>query len=260
MFDHLYRNKVKMRNYGEGFEFSEVFEDENEDKTGAREVINMPLPKCLWENTSRDFPIFNLNIPDMYRAEWFQKEVTQKYLSGKESFPSFINICICCDHGTDPHPKQGYPYRASYMADNDWALGKIVEFLSHTPQWKNMAIFVTEDDSGGEEDHIDAQRSVQLIISPYVKHGTVSHRHTTITSMHRTLYEIFGLPPLNLFDALSNDFSDCFTSTPDYTPYASESADVRLFNWAKVRNPKDPDFKLARKLPRIKMDDYDDDK
>lgn len=259
MWDQLARNHIKFRNYGEGFEFANAVEDEHEEKTGVREVINMPMPKVLFDNTSRDFPNFNLNIPDMYRAEWFEKEVRAKYLSGKEAFPSFINIAICCDHGTSPHPKQGYPYVASYMADDDWALGKIVEFLSHTPEWKHMAIFVTQDDAGGENDHIDAQRSVQLIISPYVKHGYVSHRHTTITSMHRTLYEIFGLPPLNMFDALSNDFSDCFTDKPDFSPYSADPIDLRLFNWPAIRNPKDPDYRLARKMPTVKMDDWDDD-
>ena len=69
-----------------------------------------------------------------------------------------------------------------------------------------MAIFVTEDDAGGEPDHVDAQRSVLLVISPWAKRSYVSHRHTTIVSMHRTLYQILGLPPLNMFDALANDF------------------------------------------------------
>src|SRR5204862_6258344 len=116
-------------------------------------------------------------------------------------------------------PDKGLPCLASYMAANDLALGRIVEFLTPTPYGRNMAIFVTQDDAGGEPDHVDAQRSVLLLISPWAKRGNVSHRHTTIVSMHRTLYEILGLSPLNMFDALANDFSDCFTTTPDYRPY-----------------------------------------
>ncbi|MBP8258954.1 MAG: hypothetical protein KA118_04760, partial [Verrucomicrobia bacterium] len=69
------------------------------------------------------------------------------------------------------------------MADNDLALGRIVEYLTHAPFWKNMAIFMTEDDAGGEPDHVDSQRSVLLVISPWAKRGNVSHRHTTIVSM-----------------------------------------------------------------------------
>jgi len=259
MWEHLERNKIEFRNYGEGFEFAGVGEDEDQEKTGAREVINMPLPKSLWDRTSRDFPIFNMNIPDMYRAEWYAKEVKERNLSGKYPFPSFTNICICNDHGTGPNAKKGYPYRASWMADNDYALGTIVDFLSHTPYWKNMLILVTQDDSGGEPDHVDAQRSVLLAISPWVKRSYVSHRHTTITSMHRTLYEIFGLPPLNLFDALSNNFSDCFTATPDYTPYTVAPVDTRIFNWAAARDKKDPNYRAARRMRTIERDTYERD-
>jgi hypothetical protein len=155
--------------------------------------------------------------------------------------------------------RKGYPYRASWMADNDYALGTIVDFLSHTPYWKNMLILVTQDDSGGEPDHVDAQRSVLLAISPWVKRSYVSHRHTTITSMHRTLYEIFGLPPLNLFDALSNNFSDCFTATPDYTPYTVAPVDTRIFNWAAARDKKDPNYRAARRMRTIERDTYERD-
>ena len=135
------------------------------------------------------------------------------------------------------------------MADNDLALGRIVEFLSHTPYWKKMAIFVTQDDAGGEPDHVDAQRSVLLVISPWAKRSYVSHRHTTIVSMHRTLYEILGLPPLNMFDALANDFSDCFTTSPDFRPYRCRPVDPRIFDPEKAKDPKDPDYGAARRLP-----------
>jgi hypothetical protein len=144
------------------------------------------------------------------------------------------------------------------MSDNDLALGKIVEFLSHTPYWKNMAIFVTQDDSGGEPDHVDAQRSVLLVISPWVKHQYVSHRETTIVSMHRTLYEIFGLPALNMFDGLANDFSDCFTTTPDFTPYTHVPVDPRIFDPAKTINADDPQYLKARRERSIQMDDPDE--
>jgi hypothetical protein len=75
--------------------------------------------------------------------------------------------------------------------------------------------------------------------------------------MHRTLYEIMGLPPLNLFDALANDFADCFTTTPDFTPYKCLPSDLRLFDPEKAKDLKDPDYGKARLLPS-KMDDPDD--
>ena len=258
MWEHLARNNVRFRNYGEGFEFPGVDEGPGLAPTGGREVVNVPMPKVLFDNTCREFPIFNMNIPDQYRAHWFMKDVEKNFLKGKEPFPAFLNIALCSDHGSDLRPGQGYPYLASFMADNDLALGRIVEFLSHTPYWKNMAIIVTEDDAGGEPDHVDAQRSVLLIISPWAKRGFVSHRHTTIVSMHRTLYEIFGLPPLNMFDALANDFADCFTVKPDFRPYRCEAIDPRVFDPEKAKDPKDPDYGKARQLGSKVMDDPDD--
>lgn len=122
----------------------------------------------------------------------------------------------------------------------------------------SSGLFVTQDDAGGEPDHVDAQRSVLLVISPWAKRGNVSHRHTTIVSMHRTLYEILGLPPLNMFDALANDFSDCFTTIPDFRPYDCAPVDARIFDPEKAKDPKDPDYGQARKLPSITMDDEGD--
>lgn len=258
MWEHLARHVIRFRNYGEGFEFPGVGEEEDESPTGAREVVNIPMPKALYDNTCFEFPIFNMNIPDQYRAHWFMKDVRNRFLRGWRRFPSFINIAICNDHGADPKPDKGYPYLASWMADNDLALGRIVEFLSHTPYWKNMAIFVTQDDSGGEPDHVDAQRSVLMVISPWAKRQYVSHRHTTIVSMHRTLYQILGLPPLNMFDALANDFSDCFTTQPDFRPYTVTPVDPRIFDPEKAKDPKDPDYGQARRMRSIRMDDDDE--
>lgn len=258
MWEHLARSGITFRNYGEGFEFPGVDEGEDTHPTGAREVVNIPMSKVLYDNTCREFPIFNMNIPDQYRAHWFMKDVEKRFLKGKQPFPQFINIAICNDHGSDPKPAKGFPYLASWMADNDLALGRIVEFLTHTPYWKNMAIFVTQDDAGGEPDHVDGQRSVLLVISPWVKRSYVSHRHTTIVSMHRTLYQIFGLPPLNMFDALANDFSDCFASKPDFRPFKCVAVDKRIFDPEKAIDPKDPDYGKARLLPSIPMDDEED--
>jgi YVTN family beta-propeller protein len=258
MWEHLARHDIRFRNYGEGFEFAGVHEDEGETPTGAREVVNIPMPKALFDNTCREFPIFNMNIPDQYRADWFIRDFNRLFAAGRGTMPSFVNIAICNDHGTDPNPKKGYPYLASWMADNDLALGRMVEFLTRTPYWRNMAIFVTQDDSGGEPDHVDAQRSVLLVISPWARHGYVSHRHTTIVSMHRTLYELLGLPALNMFDALANDFSDCFNTTPDFASYQHTPVDPRIFDPRKARDLHDPDYRQARHRPSIPMDDPDD--
>ena len=112
MWEHLARNNIRFRNYGEGFEFPGVEEDEDEHPTGAREVVNMPMPKVLYDNTCREFPIFNMNIPDQYRAHWFMKEVEELFLRGKQPFPPFLNIALCSDHGSDPNPARGSRSRA----------------------------------------------------------------------------------------------------------------------------------------------------
>jgi len=258
MWEHLARHGITFRNYGEGFEFPGVLEETGMHRTGGRQVVNIPMPKVLYDNTCRDYPIFNMNIPDQYRAHWFIQDIEQNYLRKGKPLPQFLNIAICNDHGTRPNPERGYPYLASWMADNDLALGRIVEFLTHTPYWKNMVIFVTQDDAGGEPDHVDAQRSVLLVISPWAKRGYVSHRQTTIVSMHRTLYSIFGLPPLNMFDALANDFSDCFTTKPDYRPYKCLPVDPRIFDPEKAKDPNDPEYMKARTMLSVRMDDEEE--
>lgn len=258
MWEHLARNGIRFRNYGEGFEFAGVDEGEGNGVTGAREVVNIPMSKVLFDNTCREYPIFNMNIPDQYRADWFMRDFNRQFGAGKAEMLPFTNIAICNDHGSQPRPNKGYPYLASWMADNDLALGRIVEFLSHTRYWRNMAIFVTEDDAGGEPDHVDAQRSVLLVISPWAKRGNVSHRHTTIVSVHRTLYEILGLPPLNMWDALANDFADCFTDRPDYRPYRSEAVEPRIFDPDLARQLNDPNQRQAKREKPTPMDDPDE--
>jgi len=144
------------------------------------------------------------------------------------------------------------------MADNDLALGRIVEALTKSRYWKQMVIFVTEDDSQSGIDSVDAHRSVLLIISPYAKRGYVSHRHTDIASIHKTVFAIFGLPPLNQFDALASDFSDCFTTKPDFRPYRAVPVDSRIFDPVKAKDPLDPDYQQARLRPSIPLDDSEE--
>src|SRR2546423_15071277 len=118
-----------------------------------------------------------------------------------------------------------------------------------------MPICATQNDSGADPAHVPALRSFLLLVSPWANHPYVSPRHTTIVSMHRKLYEIFGLPPLNMFDALVNDFADCFTTKPDFRPYKCAPVDARIFDPEKAKDPKDPDYGKARLLPSAPLDD-----
>jgi len=216
--------------------------------TGARYVTNVPMPDPLYRNTSRGYPNFNMNIPDQFRATEFINEIEARFRKPGKPLPSLLYIHLPQDHTTDPRPEDGYPSRASYVADNDYALGRIVQYLSQTPEWRNMAIFITEDDAQGGVDHVDAHRTILLIASPYAKKGYIAHTNSSFPGLLKTVFRILHVPALNLFDATAADLSDCFTSTPDYTPYRLLAEDKTIFDPALVREPLDP-------KPSPKMDD-----
>ena len=134
------------------------------------------------------------------------------------------------DRGGAPRPSQGYPYDASYVADNDYATGRIVEYLSQTPWWREMAIMITEDDATGGVDHIHAQRVPLLIASPYAKRNYVSHTNASFPSLLKLMFRFLDIPPLNLFDATAAGLEDCFTAEPDFTPYKALPPDRRIFS------------------------------
>jgi len=115
------------------------------------------------------------------------------------------------------------------VADNDLALGRILEYLSGTKWWKEMAVFVTEDDAQGGVDHIDAHRTVLLCAGPWFKKNYVSHVNTSFPGLLKTIFRLLGVPPLNLFDAVASDLADCFASRPDTARYQALPVDKRIF-------------------------------
>ncbi len=240
IWHHLERHGISFRNYGEGFELAGVNEGTGLKPTGARYFTNVPMPEPLYRNTSRIYPQYNMNIPDQYRAAQFIAEVEEKYVRGGEPFPRFVFIHLPNDHLARPRPEDGYPFEASFMADNDVALGRIVEYLSRSPWWRQMAIFITEDDAQGWVDHIDSHRTVFLLASPYARKNYVSHVNASFPGLLKTVFRLLGLPPLNLFDATASDLADGFTEQPDFSPYEALPVDPRLFDPAKAREPLDP--------------------
>ena len=150
IWHHLERNGIAFRNFGEGFELAGVAEDAGEKPTGARYLTNVPMPDPLYRNTSRQYPQFNMNIPDQYRATQFIGEVEERYVKGGEPFPRFVFIHLPNDHLARPRPEDGYPFEASFMADNDYrAWAASWSTWSKSPWWREMAIFITEDDATG---------------------------------------------------------------------------------------------------------------
>ncbi|NWJ52140.1 MAG: hypothetical protein HXX14_14890 [Bacteroidetes bacterium] len=246
MWDHFARHNVNYYNFG----FSVMFEpgDYNEKykQTGIKQLANFPLPATLFDRTSRNYPTFNMAIPDQYRIDMFIKEYNEKWKDGKDPLPQIITVIIPNDHGAGETVENGYPFRESYEADNDLAVGRIVEFLSHTPYWKNMAIVITEDDAQNGVDHIDAHRSVLMCISPYAKKNYVSHYHYSFGSIFKTFWNVLGLPYLNQYDAGATDMADMFTDQPDFTPYNALPSDLRFFDPQKALTPLNEKFNWER--------------
>lgn len=265
IWEHFDRGRIRFRNYGLGFEFKPQDEEQEYADTGIRLTINYPLPQPLFENTSRTFATYNTNIPDQFRMDRFEDEFKERWLSGREPFPQVITMMLPNDHGAAERPDDGYPFWGSYMSDNDLALGRLVELISNSPFWKDTVIFVTEDDAQGYRDTVDAHRSICMIISPYAKPGYISHTHSSIASILKTMFLILGLPPLNQYDAFASDLSDAFLVAPDnIDPYKALPVHPEIFDPKKALDPFDENFdwKAASKFvplddqPFLDADDY----
>jgi YVTN family beta-propeller protein len=235
IWHHFARHGINYLNFGEGFELAGVDEEKDLEPTGGRFLTNVPMPEPLYSHTSRDYPGFNMNIPDQYRATQFIHEIDEKFVKTGADLPQFIFIHLPNDHMADPRPEDGYPYQESFVVDNDYALGRIVRYLSGTKWWKETAVFITEDDPQGGVDHIDAHRTVLLCAGPWVKTHYVSHVNTSFPGLLKTIFELLKLPPLNLFDASASALSDIFAAQPDPAPYELEDVDRRIFNPDKAR-------------------------
>jgi YVTN family beta-propeller protein len=239
IWHHLDRHKISFRNFGEGFELAGTEEGPGLKPTGTRFVTNIPMAAPLYRNTSWDYPGYNTNIPDQYRASQFIADIRTNFVDANKDLPRFIYIHLPNDHTTRARPKDGYPEVSSYMADNDYAMGRIVEFLSNTKWWKNMTIFVTEDDAQGGVDHVDSHRTVLLAAGPYVKRGHVFRANSSFPGLLKTAFRLLGAPALNLFDATATDLGAIFTGEPDFTPYKLRPVDPAIFDPAKAKDPLD---------------------
>ncbi len=156
-------------------------------------------------------------IPDVARADVFLQELAQFEQNGQ--LPSLVLLLLYNDHtaGTSP----GFPTPRAQVADNDLALGKIVDGISHSRYWKDSAIFVTEDDSQDGLDHVDGHRTVGLVISPFTRRHAVNSSFYSIINMFRTIEQILGLPPPNQYALAAQPMFDVFTSKRDLTPYTA---------------------------------------
>jgi YVTN family beta-propeller protein len=257
MWDHLERHDIPFFNFG----FSVMFEPASYDPAykyeGIRLIANYPVPQPLFHRSSRTYPTYNMAIPDQFRIDQFTREFNEKWVDN-EPLPSLLTVIIPNDHGAGERPEAGYPFRESYMADNDLAVGRIVEFLSRTPYWKNMMIVITEDDSQNGVDHVDAHRSILLVVSPWVKRGHVSHKHYSFGSIFKTFWNVLGTPYLNQYDAAAMDLGDFFADEPDYSPYSAMEVDERVFVPQKALDPFDEEFDWEALEDSPEMDNVQD--
>jgi YVTN family beta-propeller protein len=242
IWDNMERNKISYFNFGETNEAVNSYEEKFDTIFGASNSVVFPLPKSVFDHTSRDYAGYNTNVPDQFRVMQFEREFTKRWLSGKDTMPNFIGIQLPNDHTSKPRPEDGYPFAHSYVADNDLALGRMLEFLSKTPYWKSTLIIVTEDDPQGGVDHIDAHRSILMMAGPYVKRGYVSHKHANFGSILKTIYHILGVPYVNQYDATAALLDDYFTETPDFKGYEALEHDPSVFQPEKAMKVYGRDF------------------
>ena len=160
---------------------------------------------------------WEMAVPDQYRADFIIREL--KEFEAKGEYPNLVIICLPNDHTSGTSP--GSPTPAACMADNDLAFGRIVEALSRSRFWKEMAIFGIEDDPQAGWDHVSGYRTTAYCISPYARRNAIVSTQYNTTSVIRTIEQILGLPPMNQFDAGATPMFDCFADEPDFTPFAS---------------------------------------
>ncbi|UCG17087.1 MAG: bifunctional YncE family protein/alkaline phosphatase family protein [Phycisphaerales bacterium] len=198
---------------------------------------------------------FPYNVPDVYRAGEFIKELQEFERAG--TLPDFCIMLLPNDHTAGTRP--GRPTPAAAVADNDLALGRIVEAISHSSFWKETCIFVVQDDPQNGFDHIDGHRTVALVISPFTKRRYVDSTNYNQTSMFKTMELLLGLPPLNQFDAAATPMTTCFTDSPDFTPYDAVPNRIPLDQLnPPVQAIRDPaQRKWALKSLELPLDDVD---
>lgn len=170
------------------------------------------------------FPGFAMGIPDQTRADLFLQELRE--FEQKGQLPHLMVMLLPDDHTAGTNP--GAPTTRAMVADNDLALGRVVEALSKSRFWRETTIFVVEDDAQNGVDHVDGHRTVALCVSPYTRRGAVVSDLYTQVSMVATIERILGLPPMNQLDLAAPLMTTCFTKQATLAPYAVRPARIRL--------------------------------
>jgi hypothetical protein len=201
-----------------------------------------------------------MDVPDVWRAAQFIRELKQ--FEQTDAFPNLVIICLPDDHTSGT--KAGAPTPAAQVADNDLAFGQIVEAISRSRFWKETCIFAIEDDPQDGWDHVSGYRTTAYVASPYTKRGAVVHTQYNQPALLRTMELILGLPPMNQMDAAATPMFDCFTDTPDFTPFAAVPNHVPLDEMnPEPKAIRDPLLRrqayASNRLPLDRIDQCDED-
>ncbi len=238
------RAGITYRNYGE-------FVSETDDAPGANTPVTTVATKsALIGHTNTAYSGWNLDIPDQARVDVWLKEFQEFVRSGK--LPALEIMTLPNDHTSGA--SAGKPTPRAYMADNDLALGRIIEALSKSPFWKSTVVFVIEDDAQDGPDHVDSHRSPLLVISPYNR-GKVFHRFANTTDVLATIEDILGLGRMSQFDHYGRPLREIWETTPDLTPYAALVSSVPL----DEKNPKRGALAEASKKLVLEKEDMSND-
>ncbi len=233
LWDLALRKKISLRNYGEY-----VANDEDQHDVVSKQYVG--LRRALRNTTS----------PDQTRADVWLREFQQYAANG--SLPAFEIVRLPNDHTEGA--KKGKPTPRAHMADNDLALGRIVDAVTHSPFWNDTAIVVVEDDAQDGPDHVDSHRSVLLLISAWNRGGVI-HRFVNTTDVLATMEEILGLDSLSQFDHYGRPVREIFASEPNLTPYDAIKPSVDM----NEKNPESPQAKQSAALDFSRPDAADDD-
>ncbi|HEX3526253.1 MAG TPA: bifunctional YncE family protein/alkaline phosphatase family protein [Thermoanaerobaculia bacterium] len=222
---------ISFRNYGETMEKA---------KGPGGETVWKSKRKGVAEVSNLKYPGWDLTISDQIRADIWLADLRESEKIGK--MPALQLLWLTNDHTAGA--RAGQPTPRAYMADNDYALGRILEALSKSRFWKNTVVFVLEDDAQSGPDHVDSHRSVLLTVSAYNHPGTV-HRFVNTTDVLATIEDILGLRAFSHFDHFGRPLSDVFTATPDLRPYEALPLAVP---WTEVNPPKTAAAALSARL------------
>ena len=213
LWDAAARKGVSYRSYGEFIKNGKTADDP------ATTTV-----EALQGHYDPQFRSYDLDYSDQKRADRFLEELAG--FEAKGEMPRFIVMRLPNDHTSGTVP--GKPTPIAYLADNDLALGRVVEGLSKSRFWPHLAIFVVEDDAQNGSDHVDAHRTVALVIGPHVRRKAVDSTMYSTASMLRTMELCLGLDPLSQFDAAARPMSNAFATEPDATPYKARPAGADL--------------------------------